>query len=80
MLIELRLLGDMKRHVEPEGLNGGHGRMDMREGARLSEVLAAGGIDERKTLVVLLNGRRPAGDPVLREGDAVSVFPPVAGG
>lgn len=80
MLVELRLLGAMKRRACLEGAGSGHGSMEVKDGARLSEVLAISGIDEEMTLVVLVNGRRPGGDPVLSEGDAVSIFPPVAGG
>jgi len=80
MLVELRLLGEMKRRNPLPGMEGGRAGLSVPEGTRLSEFLGDKGLDPDKTLVVLVNGRRPGGDPELKEGDAVSVFPPVAGG
>jgi molybdopterin converting factor small subunit len=79
MKVELRLLGAMKR-VLAEGETGGVATVEALDGVTLSGFLEDFGIDASKTLVVLVNGRRPGGDTALHDGDVVSVFPPVAGG
>lgn len=54
--------------------------VSLEEGSTCSVLLDRSGIDRKRTLVVLLNGRYAEPDRELRHGDVVSVFPPVAGG
>jgi len=52
--------------------------LDVRGGARAGEVVAELGLPAPG--IVLVNERHAGLDDVLREGDAVQLFPPVGGG
>lgn len=54
--------------------------VDVVDGATVSEVLTAYRVPEDKPRILLVNGRHSSLDQQLREGDVLSVFPPVAGG
>ena len=79
--VELRLLAGMKSHREGGGApNNGAVFVGVPLGATLAGFLDQAGIDQGRTLVVLVNGRYAAFESMLNDGDVVSVFPPVAGG
>jgi molybdopterin converting factor small subunit len=80
MRIELRLFASLRKLLPP-GSPRGHCTLDLPEGTTLGGMLAQMRIARARAQMVLINGehdrnfRRP-----LRDGDVVSVFPPVAGG
>ncbi len=49
-------------------------------GITVRELLEAMKVPLEAVKVVFLNGVQATGDEVLREGDRIGVFPPVAGG
>lgn len=50
------------------------------EGATVADVIAAFNVPEDKPRIVLVNGIHSALTRQLKDGDTVSLFPPVAGG
>jgi len=54
--------------------------MDVEEGTIISDVLKALNIDEDEVAIMLLNGRDGPADRELKDGDVVSIFPPIGGG
>ncbi len=54
--------------------------LEVKDGITFCELAELVGLMERGTLVVLLNGRYAEPEKELRDGDIVTVFPPVAGG
>lgn len=74
-----RLPGDPLRHR-------GRGVVEVEEGASLQQLLDTLKIPERQAQMVLVNGEQAPRDVArrsalaLREGDTVSIFPPLAGG
>lgn len=80
------------RDCLPPGAERGRAALDMPEGATLADLIIQLGIDEylgisaadlstKAGWQVMVSGRHePNGHRVLREGEEVKIFPPVAGG
>jgi sulfur carrier protein len=47
---------------------------------RIQDILSKLNIPEEMPKIILVNGVHGKNDQVLKEGDVVSIFPPVAGG
>jgi sulfur-carrier protein len=54
--------------------------MDLSEGEGVARVLEVLGVPLHVEKVILINGRPAEPDSLLRDGDKVVLFPPVAGG
>jgi molybdopterin synthase sulfur carrier subunit len=78
MKIELRLYASLSRYM-PEQWRGSP-TVEVSEGVTIKGLLAAMKVPLEIVKVTFLNGVHAKGDEVLREGDRVGVFPPVAGG
>jgi len=52
----------------------------MPEGARLADLLARLGVPKGEVKTVFVNNRQQDEGYLLRDGDRVALFPPVAGG
>ncbi len=71
--VEVTLVGGLKRRL------GGEDQLKMPAGQTVRAMLAALEVDSRST-VVMVNGRRAAGEYVLRAGDQVKLMPLMTGG
>lgn len=54
--------------------------MEVDEGTTISNIVKVLGIDETEVAIMLLNGRDGSGDRQLKDGDVISLFPPIGGG
>ncbi len=54
--------------------------LEMEEGATIGEVLGKFKIPLSMPIIILVNGVQQGSGDVLRPGDVLSIFPPVAGG
>jgi molybdopterin converting factor small subunit len=54
--------------------------LTMNDGATVRDALEQLGIPDRSVHQAMVNGAQQSRDHPLRDGDTVSVFPPVAGG
>ena len=54
--------------------------MEVEEGTRVKELIARMSIPQEAPKFIFLNGVHAEGDEVLKDGDRVGAFPPVAGG
>jgi molybdopterin converting factor small subunit len=91
MQIHLHLFSIL-RGCLPSGTEGGQATVDLPDGTSLADVVVHFGIDQQlriapgKSIVeagwqILVNGKYEGNlGRVLREGDQVSIFPPLAGG
>ncbi|MBI5015394.1 MAG: MoaD/ThiS family protein [Deltaproteobacteria bacterium] len=77
MTIELRFFAGLRQFL-PGGTNPAVG--EFAEGATVADVLRTYRVPEDKPRILLVNGRHALLDQVLRDGDVLSAFPPVAGG
>lgn len=54
--------------------------MEFKEGTTLSEIIRTLGIDEEEVSMLLLNGIDGPASRQPKDGDIISLFPPVGGG
>ena len=80
MTIELRLFASLRKHLPP-GSPRGKCALELPDRATVGAVLAQMHIPFASAHMVLVNGEHDRDfDRRLRDGDVLSVFPPVAGG
>ncbi len=80
MTIELRLFASLRKHLPP-GSPRGKCALELPDGITIGEVLARMDIPHASAQMVLVNGDHDRDfDRALRDGDVLSIFPPVAGG
>jgi len=78
--IELRLFASLRKKLPP-GSPRGKCDLELPDGTTIGQVLERMAIAQASAQMVLVNGDHDRNfDRVLREGDVLSVFPPVAGG
>ncbi len=77
MRVQVKLFAGLRK-LAPEGKS--PFPLDLPEGATVGELLKVLGVPEDKPKILLVNGRHAGNDQALRDGDEVSIFPPVAGG
>lgn len=79
MKIELRLYASLGRYM-PERKPGPSETMEVVEGSTIRSLLEILKVPLDSVKIIFLNGLHANGDEVLKDGDRVGVFPPVAGG
>ena len=79
MEIELKLFATLRDYL-PKGSDRFSCKLKIEEHTRVRDILAKLRIPEDMPKIILVNGVHGKGEQVLKEGDVLSVFPPVAGG
>lgn len=77
--LQVRLYASLRKY-QP-GL--GHGeslQVQLPEGSRIADLLDRLGVPKNETKQVFVNGRLQVSDYVLKDGEEVGIFPPIAGG
>jgi molybdopterin converting factor small subunit len=77
--ITLKLLGPFRSCADVSAKDGVQ-QLEIAPEVRLSEALLAARLPADVPRVVLLNGAQRSDDPLLQDGDTVTIFPPIAGG
>jgi sulfur carrier protein ThiS len=80
MNIEVKLLTQFKQYLPNPGLPGNSRTLSIKENVSIQDVLTELGMPIDTPKVVMLNDRHGTLQDVLKEGDRVTVFPPVGGG
>jgi molybdopterin synthase sulfur carrier subunit len=80
MKIELKLYASLARFMPSEKGESGANMLEVDEGTTISDLLEALKVPTNHIKLIFVNGIHAKGDHVLKEGDRVGVFPPVAGG
>jgi sulfur-carrier protein len=80
MKVELSLFASLARYAPEKTGSHSHRMLDIAEGITIIELLKSLEVPIDKVKMIFLNGLHAKGDEVLKEGDRVGVFPPVAGG
>ncbi len=79
MQVEVRLFATLRRYLP--SLKAGEGyTLNLPEGATVADALAALGVPVDDSQQAFVDGQAVGWDHVLKEGDSVRVFPPMAGG
>lgn len=83
MRIKFKLFASLKEFL-PEGTKGNEIELDVAEGATPAELISEYQLPPKLTHLVLVNGHyiEPAkrSEVRLAEGDALAIWPPIAGG
>jgi molybdopterin synthase sulfur carrier subunit len=80
MKIEMNLFASLARYMPDKNSSHGHRVMETADGTTIVEILKRLEVPLDKVKVIFLNGVHAKGEEILKEGDRVGVFPPVAGG
>lgn len=78
--IELRLFASLAPYMPSKGTTDDSKTIEVSEGTTIDMLIDHLGIPNDIVKAVFLNGIRAKGDEILKHGDRVGVFPPVAGG
>lgn len=79
MKVEVALYAALSKYLPP-GSAQRKAVIVTREGATAREVMLQLGIPQEHPSVLQLNGQQANLDTVLKEGDTLAIFPPLAGG
>jgi len=79
MKIELRLYASLGQYL-PEKKEGNSCIVEVGPGTTIRELFFRFHIPPESRKIIFLNGIHAHGDEVLKDGDRVGAFPPVAGG
>ncbi len=79
MEIEVKLFATLRDYL-PAGSGRFSCKMEFPGSPRVKDILSTLKIPDEIPKIILVNGIHGKNDQVLKEGDVVSVFPPVAGG
>jgi molybdopterin converting factor small subunit len=79
MEIEVKLFATLRDYLPP-GSSRFSCRLGIAEATSIEEVLKRLAIPEDTPKIILVNGIHAGKGDTLKEGDVLSVFPPVAGG
>ena len=79
MKIEVVLYATLTQFL-PLGAVNRKAAIDVRDGATAQEVMIQLGIPQEYPNILLVNGRQARPETVLKDGETLAVFPPLAGG
>ena len=79
MEIEVKLFATLRDYL-PKGSSRFSCKMEVDPLTRVQDVLSRLKIPEEIPKIILINGVHAKKDQSLKEGDVLSIFPPVAGG
>jgi sulfur carrier protein len=79
MKIKLKLFASFREYL-PEGNDGYSSVLEVSENTTVDSVLLQMKLPQDIPKIILINGLQKTAAEVLKEGDTLSVFPPIAGG
>lgn len=79
MEIEVKLFATLRDYL-PKGSSRFSCKMEIDDRTTVEDVLSRLNIPEDMPKIILINGTHAKKDQRLKEGDVLSIFPPVAGG
>ncbi len=79
MKIEIALFATLSKYLPP-GAQNRPAAIEVTDGATVRDVLNQLGVPAELPNILLVNGRQAPEGTVLKDGETLSVFPPLAGG
>ncbi len=79
MKIEIALYATLSKYLPP-GTDQRKATIAARDGATAREVMLQLGIPQEYPNIILVNGKQANPETVLKDGETLAVFPPLAGG
>ena len=80
MKIEVKLYASLGRYMPQAALESGQNYLEVGEGTTIKALLENLKVPLETVKLIFLNGIHARENEVLKEGDRLGVFPPVAGG
>ena len=80
MKIEVKLYASLGRYMPQAELEKRQGYLEVGEGTTIKTLLESLKVPLETVKLIFLNGIHAKADNVLKDGDRLGVFPPVAGG
>ena len=80
MKVEINLFASLARYMLDKTGSQDSRVLEVGEGTTIIDILLRMEVPLDKVKILFLNGIHATGDEILKEGDRVGVFPPVAGG
>jgi molybdopterin synthase sulfur carrier subunit len=80
MKIEVKLYASLGRYMPQAVLEKSQGDLEVGEGTTIKALLENLKVPLETVKLIFLNGIHAKGNEVLKDGDRLGVFPPVAGG
>jgi sulfur-carrier protein len=80
MKIELKLYASLGRYIPQVSLEKKQGFLEVGEGTTIKALLESLRVPLETVKLIFLNGTHAKDNEVLKDGDRLGVFPPVAGG
>lgn len=77
MKIYLKLFANLKKH-HPTG--NPDEPVELPDGTTIDQFIARSKIPDPEAKIIFVNNRKAGRDQVLKDGDRLSIFPPLAGG
>ena len=79
MEVKVKLFATLRDYL-PKGSDGKSCQMEIDEKMTIEQIITQLKIPEEIPKIILVNGLQGSMDKTLKEGDVLSIFPPVAGG
>jgi sulfur-carrier protein len=79
MKVEIALYASLSRYL-PAGAENRKAVITAPDGATAREIMSHLSIPQDHPNILLVNGKQASPDTVLKDGEALAVFPPLAGG
>jgi molybdopterin converting factor small subunit len=79
MEVKVKLFATLRDYL-PKGSDGKSCQMEIDEKMTIEQIITQLKIPEEIPKIILVNGLQGSMDQTLKEGDVLSIFPPVAGG
>jgi sulfur-carrier protein len=79
MEIEVKLFATLRDYL-PKGSSRFSCKLEIESQTRIQDVMSRLKIPDDLPKIILVNGVHGKKDQILKEGDVLSIFPPVAGG
>jgi sulfur carrier protein ThiS len=84
MKIQFKLFASLTDYLPTQGRDGNVVELDLPEGATITQMVQRYGLPDKLVHLVLVNGTYVApekrAEHRLQEGDALAIWPPIAGG
>ncbi|MBP1774752.1 MAG: ThiamineS protein [candidate division NC10 bacterium] len=79
MKVEIALYATLSKYLPP-GSEQRKAMIAARDGATAREIMLQLGIPQDYPNILLVNGKQANSDTVLKDGESLAIFPPLAGG
>ena len=74
MEVRVKLFATLRHNRQKESI------LDIEENTSIADIIGRLEIPEQEAAIIMVNGRHAGPDRILKDGDTLSLFPPLGGG